>query len=88
MPYITSGRRLDLVVPGLVGAVGAPGVLNYVITKLCLEYLRINKASYGTYNAIIGVLECVKQELYRRAVAPYEDRKLNENGDVGYEKLG
>jgi len=30
----------------------------------------------------MGVLECIKQEFYRRAVAPYEDKKKEENGDV------
>jgi len=31
---------------------------------------------------MIGVLECVKQEFYRRKVAPYEDIKIIENGDI------
>ena len=39
-------------------------------------------SSYHAYNEIIGVLECVKQEFYRRMVAPYEDKKCEENGDV------
>jgi len=29
-----------------------------------------------------GVLENVKQEMYRRLAAPYEDKKAEENGDV------
>lgn len=31
---------------------------------------------------ILGVLSCVQQEFYRRVVAPYEDQKCRENGDV------
>ena len=31
---------------------------------------------------LIGVLECAKLELYRRVAAPYEDDKIDENGDV------
>ena len=55
------------------------GELNYVITKIMkevypLRYYHINKA--------IGVLECIKQEFYRRVAAPYEDQKIKENGDV------
>jgi hypothetical protein len=28
------------------------------------------------------MLECAKQEFYRRNTAPYEDEKVLENGDV------
>lgn len=31
---------------------------------------------------VIGCLECAKLELYRRVVAPYENRALKRNGDV------
>lgn len=31
---------------------------------------------------LLGVFECVKLEFYRRIVAPYEDAKIAENGDV------
>ena len=37
---------------------------------------------YRDFNAAIGVLECAKLELYRRAAATYEDAKLAEHGDV------
>ena len=37
---------------------------------------------YSKINAIIGILECIKLELYRRVAAPYEDVKAAENGDV------
>jgi hypothetical protein len=30
----------------------------------------------------MGVLESAKLELYRRKIAPYEDDKIAENGDV------
>jgi hypothetical protein len=28
------------------------------------------------------VLECIKQEFYRRKLAPYEEAKIKENGDL------
>ena len=31
---------------------------------------------------MIGALECCKQEYYRTVVGPYEDMKIDENGDV------
>src|SRR5579872_722338 len=56
------------------------GKFNYVITKLIVEVGF--DPSYAEYNAIIGALECCKLEVYRRAVAAYEDEKIKENGDV------
>jgi hypothetical protein len=57
------------------------GNLNYVITRICSGLLR-GKVSYAKVAVITGVLENVKQEFYRRAASPYEDKKLQENGDV------
>ena len=59
----------------------SPGTLNYIITRLVHWWLGDNP-NYERYNAAIGVLECAKLELYRRKVSPYEDEKINENGDV------
>jgi len=79
MPYIRKERRelLDD---------GAPpknaGELNYLITEECRMYMTDQPDSYKTRNEIVGVLECAKLEFYRRKVAPYEDIKIKENGDV------
>lgn len=56
------------------------GSLNYAITRLIC--LGPNPQSYKDYNAVIGVLECVKLELYRRQIALYEDAVMDKNGDV------
>lgn len=58
------------------------GELNYTLTKICDEYLRYKGVNYPTINAVIGALECCKQELYRRVAAPYEDAAMERNGDV------
>lgn len=87
MPYIPKADRkiLDDKIVLLKGEISLKGEfcnlgeLNYVITRLVLS---MKPKSYSDYNALIGVLECVKLELYRRAVAPYEDKKKEENGDV------
>lgn len=84
MPYVGQEARKQL----NVGAVPKnAGQLNYVVTKACLRYLRNlekpgRKISYQDYNDVIGALECAKQEIYRRMVAPHEDIKKTENGDV------
>ena len=38
--------------------------------------------SYSVMNEIVGALECAKLEMYRRIYAPYEDEKIEANGDV------
>ena len=58
------------------------GELNYSITRLIWSYILLKGESYQTYNDIIGALEGAKLELYRRRIAPYEDKKIDENGDV------
>jgi hypothetical protein len=58
------------------------GELNYILTNICLVYLEDMGVKYQTYNDIIGVLECCKQELYRRKIAEYENKKRDENGEV------
>jgi len=84
MPYVDNDARSDLK-DKLVYA-GRPiqnaGELNYFITKIIDEYLSIKGKNYQNLNEVIGVLECAKLELYRRIVAPYEDVKIQQNGDV------
>lgn len=58
-----------------------PGLLNYAITTM-IYGLVDGKESYALYNAMIGALESAKLELYRKKVAPYEDQKEFENGEV------
>ena len=59
-----------------------PGELNYQVTYLLNDYLEGQGLSYRSINEVIGVLECAKLEMYRRIAAPYENKKLKENGDV------
>ena len=86
MPYITQSNRerIDPVSRQLNHYVEDQGVsegeLNYILTSLILSWL--GNPNYKAYNAAIGVLECVKQEFYRRSVAPYEDQKRDKNCEV------
>ncbi len=56
--------------------------MNYIITKLILKWYDQEGHTYTTINDIIGCLECVKQEFYRRVAISYEEKKIKENGDV------
>jgi len=57
----------------------ANGNLNYVLFALCKHH---TKPSYTNYKNFIGELnECIA-EIRRMLLAPYEDSKIKENGDV------
>lgn len=93
MPYISQElrERLDPLIEELSSKIGnlcepkdkptsePDGMLNYVFTRLLHDLPRRN---YTWLERAIGILECCKLELYRREVAPYEDMKAAENGDV------
>jgi hypothetical protein len=87
MPYITQEERppYDEVLEHIIKLLkekspeSVDGPLNYVVTRIIkevypLRYYHINKA--------MGVLECIQHEFYRRVAAPYEDTKIEQNGDV------
>ena len=85
MPYIKQERREEFAEIGSSGKhppMDVAGELNYEITLKALRFLNQHGTSYATINNIIGALECAKLEFYRRLAAPYEDTKIQENGDV------
>ena len=87
MPYIKKELRdcLDSKIKDLVSAIketgkdNRAGVLNYTISVLLKQLYDLR---YAEINEAVGVLECAKHEYYRRVAAPYEDKKIRENGDV------
>ena len=88
MPYIKQVRReqLDKMIENLTNALamsGEPindGDVNYVVTRVIDRCY--NKPSYAIMARGIMTLECAKQEFYRRVMAPYENNKIAESGDV------
>jgi hypothetical protein len=88
MPYIDTPARVSvetrLKANGTNHTPVNAGELNYIIFKLASNMVK-DKKNYARCNEVIGALECSKAEFYRRIVAPYEDIKIEENGDVGNE---
>jgi hypothetical protein len=85
MPYIKpeDRARFEAVLKRLKETpIGSAGELNFLITSVVHHYLRQFPKSYSAYNEAVGALEAAKLELYRRQVAPYEDVKIAENGDL------
>lgn len=87
MPYIKSENRVkyEKILEELTNILKSlpaeelDGELNYVVTKLLKEVYPLR---YFHINRAVGMLECAKQEFYRRVAVPYEDRKIKESGDV------
>ncbi len=79
MPYIKKEKRKGVIMSRMAENAGE---LNFLITDIVTGYLIKKGEKYQTYNDIIGALEGAKLELYRRKIAPYEDKKIDENGDV------
>lgn len=92
MPYVDNAIR-QLLEPALEAlscriakiVSARPGDMNYAISML-IKKVYGEKLKYHECNEIIGFLECCKQEFYRDRVAPYEDKKILENGPLYLDK--
>ena len=84
MPYIRPIERepLDKFIDDMTEYFTHVGQLNYIITRLCHNWILKFGKRYVQINAVVGVLGCVIQELYRVVAAPYEDEKIVENGTI------
>ena len=89
MPYIKQEDREKFNSPSCecpmeaIGSVAEnAGDLNYAITMILQIYMKKKGECYATHNEIVGMLECCKNEWQRRRLNPYEDTKIEENGDT------
>jgi len=92
MPYIKNSQRKDLqkallsLFTALRDVEGsqqdAKGIYNYTITRICHDYINYHGLNYSNVNDVMGILSGAQQEFYRTVAAPYEDKKIKENGDV------
>jgi len=55
------------------------GELNYLFSTILKKSYSRN---YFSFNRLIGLIECIKLEMYRKIIGPYEDEKIKENGDI------
>jgi len=82
MPYIKPEHRpfMDEIVEEMANkSVHVDGDLNYILYKFCKYHV---KPSYNNYKNFIGELRQCAAEIERRILGPYEDVKIEENGDV------
>lgn len=78
MPYIKQEQRPAVFERGPQNA----GELNYLFTMVLQQYIEAKGNSYQTFNDILGALEGAKLEFVRRIVSPYENGKIELNGDI------
>jgi hypothetical protein len=87
MPYIKPEKRIELneIVEQITMHMQKipenqwDGCLNYLFTKTLKD---LYKPSYFNYERIMGLLECMQHEFYRRWISSYEDLKKEEHGDI------
>ena len=63
------------------GAQMSKGDLTYLVYALGLEYFK-GRTSYTNVSTAISCLNDAAAEMRRRYLDPYEDEKIEENGDV------
>jgi len=88
MPYIKRSERgqyqeildeLAKLVPQ--DRMSRPGHMNYLVSLL-IEKVYGRDLRYADHNEVMGFLNGVLQEFYRRKTSPYEDEKISEEGDL------
>ena len=86
MPYIIKEKRqrLDGLIKNVVSEMEplSSGEKNYFLSSVIWGLFNGVYRTYGNANELVGLLECVKLEFYRRKVAELEDEKIIENGDI------
>lgn len=84
MPYISKERRavFDAALEACAAEIGNEGELNYCIYKLSTLLIDRIGPSYTKLSMCSSAMEHAKMEWYRKKLAPYEDEKITEHGDI------
>lgn len=94
MPYVGQKRRKKIFrkydndaiqVDGghiFVDDIETAGELQYAMAEMFKSFVERKGTCYQTMNDVLGAIAGAKMEFYRRKVVPYEDEKIEENGDV------
>ena len=87
MPYIEdANRRCDL--SSSVAVPRNPGELSFTIATVIDDYFAVADQNFENLNAVKGVLDSLGCEIQRRFLDPYEEKKLQENGEVFFNLKG
>ena len=61
---------------------GAVNYINYTILKRRMSREQGRWSRYWRFALWVGTMICCVLEVYRRIIAPYENEKIEENGDA------
>ena len=90
MPYLQADVKKDVDDCGLTTLVNlveqvepttGAGIVTYSIYRLMLAVVK-DRTRFWSLALVGGAVVFAVLEFYRRVVAPYEDTKIKENGDV------
>jgi len=84
MPYIKSHLKKEMAdaINDLFMFVESKGDLNYLICEIVGKFILETGISYRNISEKIDAVHDAEAELRRRLLNPYEDIKIEENGDV------
>ncbi len=84
MPYIKPERRkvFDAQLEACAREIEGEGELNYCIYKLSTLLIGRIGESYDKLSMCSSAMEHAKLEWYRKKLSPYEDKKIEANGDI------
>ena len=88
MPYIKQEDRDNIFIKDSEGGyishkdIETAGEMQYAIAVIIKSFIERKCLNYQNCNDVMGALVGAQQEFYRRVVAPYEEEKIKENGDV------
>jgi len=84
MPYIKQERRIGLeeVLETAIAGVEVKGELTYCVYKLALDYIEQKGENYQNISDAVAALSDAADEIRRRVLHPYEDKKVFQNGDM------
>jgi len=84
MPYIKKSERIffDTHLNSIGPYTTSKGELNYCVTQLALHYIKDHGKTYTNISEAAAALVDAADEIKRRLLAPYENQKIEENGDL------
>jgi hypothetical protein len=86
MPYIklADKARLNNGINWNAMKPGNAGELNYVVSQIVADYVIRKGLKYAVLAEVVAALQGSLDEFTRRIVGPYEDAKIEENGDISH----
>lgn len=85
MPYIEQDRREAIKASGgylNLNSLRTPGELNYALSEVAKAYLKGKPVRYDSMAEVVAAFDNAKDEFRRRVLHPYENSKIEQNGDI------